>query len=66
MDELIAWCHIEIPPQVLQKEETYEDWYLLSGKQGNHLEGSINLVFSYTVKIINNILGKSIIYFINV
>ncbi|XP_076180565.1 toll-interacting protein A [Ptiloglossa arizonensis] len=50
MDELIAWCHIEIPPQVLQKEETYEDWYLLSGKQGNHLEGSINLVFSYTAK----------------
>lgn len=53
MDELIAWGHIEIPPQVIQKEETHEDWYMLSGKQGENQEGMINLVFSYVVRIIN-------------
>lgn len=48
MDELIAWGHIDIPPQVIQKGETHEDWYMLSGKQGENQEGMINLVFSYT------------------
>lgn len=52
MDELIAWGHIEIPPQVIQKGETHEDWYMLSGKQGDNQEGMINLVFSYTVTTI--------------
>ncbi|CAD1471623.1 unnamed protein product, partial [Heterotrigona itama] len=50
MDELIAWGHIDIPSQVLQKGETHEDWYMLSGKQGDNQEGMINLVFSYTTK----------------
>ncbi|XP_012250529.2 toll-interacting protein-like [Athalia rosae] len=48
MDELIAWGHIEIPPQVIQKGETHEDWYPLSGKQGDNQEGMINMVLSYT------------------
>ncbi|XP_051169123.1 toll-interacting protein-like [Leptopilina boulardi] len=52
MDELIAWGHIDIPSQVIQRGETYEDWYLLSGKQGDHQEGSINLVLSYTNKYV--------------
>ncbi|KZC08864.1 PREDICTED: toll-interacting protein-like [Dufourea novaeangliae] len=51
MDELIAWGHIDIPPQVLQNGETHEDWYMLSGKQGDYQEGMINLVFSYTTKV---------------
>ncbi|XP_076300094.1 toll-interacting protein B [Lasioglossum baleicum] len=46
MDELIAWGHIDIPQQVLQKGETREGWYMLSGKQGDNQEGMINLVFS--------------------
>lgn len=53
MDELIAWGHIDIPPQVIQKGETHEDWYMLSGKQGDNQEGMINLVFSYTVKSVS-------------
>ncbi|XP_068986037.1 toll-interacting protein-like [Bombus flavifrons] len=50
MDELIAWGHIDIPSKVLQKGEMHEDWYMLSGKQGDNQEGMINLVFSYTTK----------------
>ncbi|KAJ0172551.1 hypothetical protein K1T71_011690 [Dendrolimus kikuchii] len=48
MDELIAWAHINIPTAVLNGE-THEDWYPLNGKQGDGLEGMINLVLSYSV-----------------
>ncbi|XP_046395618.1 toll-interacting protein-like [Ischnura elegans] len=47
MDELIAWAHVPIPTAVMNGE-TREDWYPLSGKQGDDLEGSINLVLSYS------------------
>ncbi|XP_063831860.1 toll-interacting protein-like [Ostrinia nubilalis] len=48
MDELIAWSHITIPQAVLNGE-THEDWYPLNGKQGDGVEGMINLVLSYSV-----------------
>ncbi|XP_046970945.1 toll-interacting protein-like [Vanessa cardui] len=48
MDELIAWTHITIPQAVLNGE-THEDWYPLNGKQGDGMEGMINLVLSYSV-----------------
>jgi hypothetical protein len=48
MDELIAWAHVSISQAVLNGE-THEDWYPLSGKQGQGMEGMINLVLSYTV-----------------
>jgi toll-interacting protein len=48
MDELIAWAHIPISQAVLSGE-THEDWFPLSGKQGEGLEGMINLVLSYSV-----------------
>lgn len=47
MDELIAWTQVTIPKQVMQGD-THEDWYPLSGKQGEGVEGMINLVLSYS------------------
>lgn len=48
MDELIAWTEIKLPEAVLSGE-THEDWYPLSGKQGDGMEGMIDLVLSFTV-----------------
>lgn len=48
MDELIAWANIILPPAVL-KGETREEWFPLSGKQGEGLEGMIHLVLSFSV-----------------
>ncbi|XP_067000727.1 toll-interacting protein [Anabrus simplex] len=47
MDELIAWTHIVIPQAVLNGE-THDDWYPLNGKQGDGMEGMVNLVLSYS------------------
>lgn len=52
MDEIIAWTHINIPQNVFSGE-THEDWYPLNGKQGDGLEGMVNLVLSYTVSVID-------------
>jgi toll-interacting protein len=48
MDELIAWAHIPISQAVLSGE-THEEWFPVSGKQGEGQEGMINLVLSYSV-----------------
>jgi toll-interacting protein len=48
MDELIAWAEIKIPEAVIDKCETHEDWYALCGKSGDHKEGMIDLVLSFT------------------
>jgi toll-interacting protein len=48
MDELIAWGEIRIPEAVIDKCETHEDWFPLSGKSGDHKEGMIDLVLSFT------------------
>lgn len=47
MDELIAWTDVAIAEGVF-RGETHEDWYPLSGKQGDDQEGFINLVLSFT------------------
>ncbi|GBP02207.1 Toll-interacting protein [Eumeta japonica] len=48
MDELIAWCEIKIPQRVLR--ERHEEWYPLSGKQGEGLEGAIDIVLSFSTQ----------------
>ena len=48
MDERIAWGLIPIKEEVFSGE-TVEDWYSLTGKQGEDKEGMINLVFAYRV-----------------
>jgi len=49
VDELIAWAHIPIPDAVMNGE-TIDEWYALNGKQGDGLEGHVNLVLSFSVK----------------
>jgi toll-interacting protein len=45
-DERIAWAHITIPDAVFF-QETIDDWYQLSGKEGEGKEGMANLVLSF-------------------
>jgi toll-interacting protein len=46
MDELIAWGEVRIPDNVLCGE-TFQQWYSLSGKQGDGVEGMVELVMSF-------------------
>lgn len=48
MDELIAWTEVRIPESVL-KGQTHEEWFSLSGKQGDHVEGMVDVVMSFVV-----------------
>ncbi|XP_071841259.1 toll-interacting protein-like [Apostichopus japonicus] len=45
-DNRIAWTLVQLP-QMIFNGESKEDWYPLSGKQGEDKEGMINLVLAY-------------------
>ncbi|XP_057312600.1 toll-interacting protein B-like [Hydractinia symbiolongicarpus] len=46
IDERVAWGMIKIKDEVFNGESV-EDWYTLSGKQGDEKEGMVNLVLQY-------------------
>lgn len=45
-DECIAWSRIELPRPIFNGE-TVDEWYPLSGRQGEAQEGLVNLVLSF-------------------
>jgi len=45
-DECVGWAHVILPEGIFNNE-TIDDWYSLSGPQGEGKEGVINLVMSF-------------------
>ncbi|KAH7716814.1 CBN-TLI-1 protein [Aphelenchoides avenae] len=46
-DECIAWSHI-ILPEAIFNSESIDEWYPLSGQQGEGKEGVVNMVISFS------------------
>jgi len=50
LDDRVAWAYYELTDELLSGE-TVEEWIVLSGKQGEGLEGNINVILSFHVSV---------------
>ena len=50
LDDRVAWAYFELTEELLSGE-TIEDWVTLNGKQGDGQEGTINIILSFTVRL---------------
>ena len=51
VDDRVAWAYVTIPHAALNGE-TVDEWFPLSGKQGDEKEGMLNLVMTFTVSFL--------------
>lgn len=49
LDDRIAWAYYEFTEDLFNGESV-EEWVTLSGKQGEGLEGNINIILSLQVR----------------
>lgn len=64
MDELIGYGQIPIPEAVF-RGESVDEWFQLSGKQGENKEGSIHLIFTLVVTMLDTSIGVKYLYCFN-